>query len=276
MRLETLIGAPLTRIEVCEPWAKALVAQPTSHHSLAGAFVLTFGSDRTAVSLVCTSPLRHLRRPKGSIFGLASGEAVSLGYRITLCDVADATVLRGTASPAAQWSPWTHLAHSATDRALTSIDIAAEPLALDAPSWGVELTFESGQRLRLSYRADLDGCIELAVPGHHLEIEQIKVEAPEHDFGWLHPAAPLGFVLTDQMWRSAKVADWPHALRKALQSHQAPAVFYRQTLRQALTARFRQTPQLKQRLLALRYPVQVKDVPHGLIEDIAQPLRHQL
>jgi hypothetical protein len=43
----------------------------------------------------------------------------------------------------------------------------------------------------------------------------------------------------------------------------------------ALMARFRQTPLLRQRLLALRYPVQVKGVPDGLIEEIAQALRRE-
>ena len=82
--------------------------------------------------------------------------------------------------------------------------------------------------------------------------------------------------MDEQAWRSAKVADWPHALRKALQSQQAPEEFYRQTMHRALMARFRQSPRLRQRLLALRYPVMVKDVPHGLIEEIAQTFRRQL
>ena len=273
MRLETLIGSPLKSVEACEPWAKALAAQPMSHHALAGAFELTFGSDREATSLVCTSPLRYLHRPKGTIFGVASGDAVSLGYRITLCDMADAAVLRGTAAPSTQWSPWTRLAHSATTQTLTRIDMTAEQWAADASSWGVDLTFASGQRVRFSYRADLDGAIELAAPGHHVKIDWITVDGPEQDFGWLHPASPVSFILDDQVWRSAQVADWPHALRKALQSHHAPEAFYRGTLRRALTARFRQTPLLRQRLLALRYPVQVNGVPDGLIEEIAQALQ---
>ena len=274
MQLETLIGSPLTGIEVYEPWAKALTTQPALHQELAGAFVLTFGSGPAATSLVCTSPLRHLRCPKGTIFGLASGDAVSLGYRFTLCDVVDASVLRRTAATA-QWSPWTRLAHSATAQRLTRIDVTSEQWAADTSSWGIDLTFASDQSHRLSYRADLDGCIELAAPGRHFEIDRITVERPEQDFGWLHPAAPVSFVLSDQKWRSAKVADWPHVLRKALQSHQAPEAFYRQTMRTALLARFQQRPLLHQRLLALRYPVQVKDVPNGLIEEIAQTLRNQ-
>jgi hypothetical protein len=268
MQLETLIGSPLTGIEACEPWAKALTTQPAVRQDLAGVFVLTFGSGQTATSLLCTSPLRHLHCPKGTVFGLASGDAVSLGYRLTLCYATDASVLRIAATPI-QWSPWTRLAHSATAQTLTRIDVTAEQWAADAPSWGIDLTFASGQRLRLSYRADLDGCIELATPGHHFQIDRIMVDGPEQNFGWLHPAAPLDFILDDQVWRSAKVADWPHALRKALQSHQSQEAFYRQTMRRALMARFRQQPLHLQRLLALRYPVQVKDVPDGLIEEIA-------
>jgi hypothetical protein len=104
-------------------------------------------------------------------------------------------------------------------------------------------------------------------PGQHFNIDQIVVLGPEQDFGWLHPAAPLDFILDDQVWRSAKVADWPLALRKALQSHREPGGFYFQTMRWALIARFRQRPHDLQRLLALRYPVQVSDIPMGLIED---------
>lgn len=271
MQLETLIGSPLTGIEVCEPWAKALTTQPAVRQDLAGAFVLTFGSGHTATSLICTSPLRYLHSPKGTVFGLASGDAVSLGYRITQCDVTDASALRSAVTPT-QWAPWTRLAHSATPQTLTRIDVTAEQWAADASRWGIDLTFASGQRLRLSYRADIDGCIELAEPGHHFQIDRITVDGPEQDFGWLHPAAPLDFILDDQVWRSAKVADWPHALRKALQSHQVPEAFYCQTMRRALMARFQQRPLLRQRLLALRYPVQVKDVPEGLIEEIAQAL----
>ena len=275
MRLETLIGKPLTAIEVCEPWAKALTTQPALLQNLAGALVLIFGNGHEAVSLLCTSPLRHLHCPNGTVFGLASGDAVSLGYRITMCDTADAFVLRSTVT-SPQWTPWTRLTHSATGQTLTRIDVTTDQRAVNPQCWGLDLTFASGQCLRLSYRLDLDGCIELAAPGQHVGIDRITVEGPEQDFGWLHPATPLSFVLGEQVWRSAKVADWPHALRKALQSQQAPEVFYRQTMHRALMARFRQSPRLQQRLLALRYPVQVKDVPHGLIEEIAQTFRRQL
>ena len=274
MRLETLIGSPLTGIEVCEPWAKALTTQSTLPQDLAGAFVLTFGSSAAAVSLVCTSPLRHLHCQEGTILGVASGDAVSLGYRLTVCDVAEASVLRSTATTA-QWSPWTRLAHSATAQILARIDVTAEQWVADGPARGIDLTFASGQRLRLGYRADLDGCIELTAPGHHFQIDRITVDSPEQGFGWLHPAAPLNFILDDQMWQSAKVADWPLALRKALQSHHAPETFYRDTMRRALLARFRQTPLLRQRLLALRYPVQVNDVPDGLIQEIARELQRE-
>ena len=268
MRLETLIGSPLKSVEACEPWAKALAPQGI----LAGAFVLTFGNDAAAVSLVCTSPLRHLHCQKGTIYGLASGDAVSLGYRLTVCGVPDTALLRNTATTA-QWAPWTKLAHATTTQKLAGIDVTAERHGSNAACWGIDLAFASGQRIRLSYRADLDGCIELAMPGQHVEIDRITVDEPEQDFGWLHPAAPVSFILNDQVWRSAKVTDWPHALRKALQSQQAPEVLYRQTMRRALMTRFRQSPRLQQRLLALRYPVQVKDVPHGLIEEIAQAFR---
>ena len=116
----------------------------------------------------------------------------------------------------------------------------------------------------------MDASLQLAPVEVNYALNRIEVLGPDDDFGWLHPAAPLDFILDDQVWRSAKVADWPWSLRKALQSHQTPQAFYRETTQRALTARFRQRSLLLQRLLALRYPVQVKDVPDDLIEEIAQ------
>lgn len=139
-------------------------------------------------------------------------------------------------------------------------------------SWGIELRFAKNQRFRLSYRPELDGSIELDEPDHHFNIDRIVIDGPEQDFGWLHPTR-LDFILDDQHWRSANVADWPFPLRKMLQSCTEPEVFYRQTMRRALLAHYRQNPFALQRLLALRYPVRCKDLPDGLIEEVAVELR---
>ena len=136
------------------------------------------------------------------------------------------------------------------------------------------MRFLSGSYI-LAWRPDLDGCIEFAPLGHRHAIARIAVNSPAEAFGWLHPAYQHPFVLDENCWRSAHSSDWPWPLRKALQSHHQPGRFYRDTMRRALTARFQQTPLLRQRLLALRYPVQVKDVPDGLIEEIAQAVQRE-
>ncbi len=125
----------------------------------------------------------------------------------------------------------------------------------------------------MTWRPDLDGCIELAPAGQQHTIDSIAVTSPADAFGWLHPAYQHPFVLDESCWHSAKISDWPWPLRKALQSHHEPERFYRETLSRALGARFRQTPSLRQRLLALRYPVQIDEVPDGLIQEIAAALR---
>ena len=160
-----------------------------------------------------------------------------------------------------------------------SITGAAAPVLLLATieqqpqaTWSVKMRFLGGSYI-LAWRPDLDGCIEFAPAGQQHTIDSITVSRPTEAFGWLHPASSPPFVLDESCWRSAQVSDWPWPLRKALQSHQSPEAFYRGTLRRAFTARFKQAPLLRQRLLALRYPVQVQDVPDGLIQEVAAALR---
>lgn len=276
MQLESLIGRRLMCIEVYEAWAQTMPkhdAPPQGEWELSGALAIRFGSGSDGKSLLCTSPLRYLRHQQGTVFGLASGNFVSLGYRVTVCDSADASALlpftmeqQGCSE---YWPLCRKTTHPAVGQVLVNIGVEACQRMGRAQDWGIELTFASDQNLRLSYRSDLDGSIELAAPGEHYHLERIVVERAEQNFGWLHPAAPLDFILDDQVWRSAKVAHWPHALRKALQSHHDPDAIYHQTMRRALTARFRQRPLHLQRLLALRYPVNCADVPAGLIEEVA-------
>jgi hypothetical protein len=272
MDFNALAGQRLQRVEVFEPWRES-GSQRHTPPSLSGVLVMVFES----AALICTSPLRYFHNQQGTQYGLPSGTSVSLGYRITTCDREDVkTVLPitfGMTSGAEYRHTWMQSPLPAISMVLTETAIVEVSCADGEPTWGIELRFASGLCYWLSYRPELDGNIELDVPGQHFDIDQIIVDGPEQSFGWLHPAAPVSFVMGDQVWRSAKFADWPHALRKALQSHQAPEVFYRDTMRRALLARFRQAPLLRQRLLALRYPVQIKDVPDGLIQEIAVALR---
>ena len=272
-----MAGQRLLRVEVFEPWRESGSHRhaPKGALLLCGALVMVFEN----AALICTSPLRYLHHQRGTQYGLPSGELVSLGYRVTTCDREDVKTLLPITfglPPGAEYShTWTQAASPAIGMVLTETAFVEVSRTDGEPAWGIELRFASGLCYWLSYRPELDGNIELDVPGQHFDIDQIIVDEPEQDFGWLHPAMPLNFILDNQMWRSAQVADWPLALRKAQQSHQTPEAFYRDTMRRALMARFRQAPLLRQRLLALRYPVQVKDVPDGLIEEIARELRRE-
>ena len=131
--------------------------------------------------------------------------------------------------------------------------------------WNTELAFsKEAQPCSVVYRPDLDGLIE-AGWGGRFELQQIEVSSPKQAFGWLHPAAPLEFILDEQLWRSAQLSDWPFAVRKRLQVSERPQKFYRDTLCKALVARFQQHLRYRQRLQALRYPVTVQDVPEGVL-----------
>lgn len=274
MDFNALAGQRLLRVDVFEPWGEYTTQRygPKGVPPLSGGLVFLFDS----AALICTSPLRYRHHQQGTMYGLPSGASVSLGYRVTVCDREDVKALLpmtfGLPSGEEYWYTRMESALPAIGTTLTQAGVVGEGGTVCELAWGIELCFAQGRRYRLSYRPELDGSIELAAPGQHFKIDRIVVLGPEEDFGWLHLAAPLDFILDDQLWRSATVADWSLALRKALQSHQAPEVFYRQTLRRALLARFRQRPLHLQRLLALRYPVKVKDGPDGLVEEVAQSL----
>ena len=192
----------------------------------------------------------------------------SLGYRITLTTQEDADLISPSALSRKVIAPksWMQSTESITgDAAPVLLQAAMEQRS--QTTWSVKMRFLGGSYI-LAWRPDLDGCIEFAPEGRQHSIDSIEVNSPLDAYGWLHPAYPAPFVLDEKCWRSAQVSDWPWPLRKALQSHHDSQKFYRETLCRALTARFQQTLLFRQRSLALRYPVRVKDIPDGLIEEI--------
>jgi hypothetical protein len=266
-----LIGQRLAAVRVFEPWQARLA--PTADVGpapLFGAVALVF--ERQA--LLLTSPLRYLSGGQGSQYGMADGRMASLGFRVTQCDADQLDAFLPVAYCRQGVGRW-------PCRVATSLPMAGAVLAslcvgesgCATSPWGIELGFRSGKRYLLCFRPELDGSIEVGPPCIHHQINTITVLGPDQDFGWLHPAAPLDFILDDRYWKSAQVSDWPVALRRALQSCADPELFYRHTLRRALLARCRQRPTYRQRLLALRYPVQCGYMPNGLIEEIAAQLR---
>lgn len=269
MFFEQLLLQPLRMIELFDPWSHDITGAAGSS-LLAGAIVLRF--DQTAV--VCTSPLRYMQSQSGTFIAVPGLDCMaSLGCRLTLTTQEDADLMSPTALSRKVIAPksWMLSTESITGATAPVLLLAAmeqQPQAI----WSVKMRFLGGSYI-LAWRSDLDGCIEFAPLGHTHTIDRIAVHSPADAFGWLHPAYQHPFILDENCWRSAQVSDWPWPVRKALQSHPEPGKFYRDKLREALTARFRQAPKLRQRLLALRYPVQINDVPDGLIQEVAASLR---
>ncbi len=269
MLFEQLLLQPLRKIELLDPWPDDITGA-AGYSLLAGAIVLRF--DQTAV--VCNSPLRYMQSQSGTFIAVPGVDCMaSLGCRLTLTTLGDAdlmspSVLTRKVIAPKSWMLSTESITGAAAPVLLLATLEQQPQA----TWSVKMRFLGGSYI-LAWRPDLDGCIEFAPLGHRHTIDRIDVHSPADAFGWLHPAYQHPFILDENCWRSAQVSDWPWPVRKALQSHHEPEKFYRETLSRALGARFRQTPSLLQRLLALRYPVQVKDVPDGLIQEVAAVLR---
>ena len=269
MFFEQLLLQPLRKIELIDPWPSG-IAGVAGYSLLAGTIVLHF--DQTAV--VCTSPLRYMRNQSGTTVAVPGTDGmVSLGYRLTLTPRGDADLMFPSCQHRRAIAPkeWMKTADPVTSPAAHVVLLTAVEQQTQA-ACSLRMQFLGGSYC-LTWRPDLDGCIEFAPAGQQHAIDSIAVTSPADAFGWLHPAYQHPFILDESCWRSAKISDWPWPLRKVLQSYHEPEKFYRETLFRVLAARFWQTPTLRQRLLALRYPVQVKDVPDGLIQEVAAAIR---
>lgn len=234
----------------------------TGNSLLAGALAWEFED----AMLVLSSPLRHLHCGQGSVMGDEAGRLCDMGFRMTLLSLedADAWLTRFAGRVTVDAPHW---------RRRIGQRLNAVHLVSSHPNqrqrWHIELVFnEVALPCSTAYRQDLDGLIEVSDSGEHFELREIEVSNPKQAFGWLHPAAPLEFILGEQLWRSAQMSDWPFTVRKQLQVSEHPQEFYRDTLRKAFVARFKQHPLYRQRFQALRYPVKVKDVPAGLFKEL--------
>jgi hypothetical protein len=252
-----LVGQKLNRL-----WAFDQDNFPSSTNNSLLAGVQAWEFDDAA--LVFSSPLRHLHFAQGSVLGNESGGLCDVGFRMTLLPLedADAWLTRFAGRTTVDAPHW---------RRLIGQRLNAVHLVSSRPNhwqqWHMELAFdEVALPCSVAYRQDLDGLIEVSDSDDHFELREIEVSSSKQAFGWLHPAAPLEFILGEQLWRSAQMSDWPFAVRKQLQVSEHPEAFYRDTLCKALVARFQQHPRYRQRLQALRYPVKVKDVPDGVFE----------
>ncbi|WP_138514545.1 hypothetical protein [Rhodoferax bucti] len=268
MLFEQLLIHPLQKIELIDPWPGDTPGV-AGVSLLAGAMILHF--DQTA--MVCTSPLRYMRSQSGTTIAVPGTESMaSLGYRLTLTPRDDADLMFPSCLHRRVIAPKEWMVSADPNAASVGhVLLLAEVEQKSQAAWSLRMQFLGGSYC-LTWRPDLDGCIEFAPAGRQHTIDRIVVTSQDGAFGWLHPAYPHPFVLDESCWRSAQVSDWPWPLRKVLQSQHARETVYRDTMCRALAARFRQAPLLRQRLLALRYPTQIEGVPDGLILDVAAEL----
>ncbi|WP_310628016.1 hypothetical protein [Limnohabitans sp.] len=253
---------------LCQLWAfdQDRFPQHSGQSLLAGALAWVF---EDAV-LVFSSPLRHLHCSQGSVIGNDAGSLCDVGFRVTLLalDCADTWLSRFEVCTSANAPQWRRL----IGQRLSAVHLVSNN-AGQQQRWNMELAFsKEAQPCSVMYRPELDGLIE-AGDGERFELQQIEVFDPNQAFGWLHPAASLEFILDEQLWRSAQMSDWPFAVRKHLQTRARPDAFYRDTLIRALTARFRQWPVFRKRLLAVELPMHVTGVPAGVYEQVRERLR---
>jgi hypothetical protein len=257
-----LVGQKLNRL-----WAFDQDNFPSSTNNSLLAGVQAWEFDDAV--LVFSSPLRHLHCVQGSVFGNESGGLCDVGFRVTLLNSegTDAWLSCFVGRTTVDAPHWRRLIGQRLN------DIRVEPINVNHQQrWRMELAFsEEAKPCSVVYRPDLDGLIETSW-GSRFELQQIEVSSPKQAFGWLHPAAPLEFILGEQLWRSAQTSDWPFPVRKQLQISTQPDAFYRDTLSRALVARFQQHPRYRQRLQALQYPVRVKDVPEDVYAQVRSAL----
>lgn len=269
MWLEELYGQRLLRIELTEPWPTTGIASTGRQSLLAGAITLVFEQH----AVMCTSPLRYSHCQNGTVTTMFDTKPRDLGFRFTVLPTEDAESLpRECSLPRLSFSAATWL------RAESSAPSAPPPLlqagiGTASRTSTVRLHMLNVGWQELTYRPDLDGCIELAPPNvHQATPGEITVSSPDGAFGWLHPASRHPFVLDGQYWRTAHPSDWPWPLAREWRSQQHGNE-YRKGMKAALLARFQQHDHLRRRLLALGSRATVAAVPKGLIEEVAEQLR---
>lgn len=261
--MQQTVFAELVGQRLCQFWAFDQDHYPdhTRQTLLAGAQAWEFES----VVLVFSSPLRHLHCAQGSVIGNQAVGLCDMGLRVTLLalDGADVWLSQFAGCTMVDAPQWRRL----IGQRLCAVHLVSNN-SDHRQRWRMELAFsEEAQPCSVAYRPDLDGLIETSW-GSRFELQQIEVSSPKQAFGWLHPAAPLAFILGEQMWRSAQTSDWPFSVRKQLQTSEQPDAFYHDTLSRALVARFQQHPRYRQRLQALQYPLTVKGIPDGLLDEL--------
>ena len=285
-----MAGWLLTKVEVFDPWQQA--GGPATALPLFGALALSFGE----VVLFCKSPLRYCREAGGSILPSSEGIRLHLGYRIDLCDL-DQLEVQQSFLESARFNPvpkrWQripppprtgHHLHNGQDIERVIGQRMAAVQLVASPDIAIDLIPESGAGgLRLIYREDLDGTIQLTRPGWHYRIDEINLSQPEHAFGWLLDAAPYPVTLDGKRWNSVEhyaTSFDAELLARNLAANgtacaatriAAARITIGRLLREkARLAKFMQHPPLALRLGAIRYPVFGKEGLPFLLPSLAE------
>jgi hypothetical protein len=264
MLLEDLYFQQLHRIELVEPWH----LDNGMPGLLAGAVLLHFEDG----VLACWSPLRYSMRSSGTALGIAaSGVLTSPGYRLSVLPVEAGDKRFDLSLPRYSIS-----GHALQDLLGTDTvpRLMLADMVLDDAMITLRLRLGLGQNSawQLGYFPVLDGCVGFSPQSHTPIVRTWRVENADSPASWLLPESPYPIVLAGRIWPSAHPNHWPLALRKAWQS-QPDSTAYRTILREALTARFQQHDQLRQRLLAMQLPESVKGLPEGLLVEVIAALR---
>lgn len=275
MIFDCLHGRTLTKVEVFDPWGQ--VGSPANALPLFGALALSFGE----VALFCKSPLRYCRQAGGTVIATEDGERIELGFRMDLCDPEELAAHQSLlASPRFNPLPqcWQRIPppprqggilHNRQDIEKAIGTQLGSVGFVRAPEFAIDLIpVAADARLRITYREDLDGAIQLARPGWRYAISRIQPARSDHAFGWLRDDAPYPICVQNKCWdnveRFATSFD-AELLARHLAREATPCVAERISAVRAtvgielrLTARlckFLQHEQLARRLAAIRYPV---------------------
>lgn len=254
--LAPLLGQSLCRIQVCEPWAT-----DRSSIVLGGALVLGF----SGAALVCLSPLRYMRSQAGTAaFCEAMGHPVSLGFRANVCE-ADLVqrfkaLVNGPCDEPHQLLPpprWINVALgdlAAVGQRLVQATLL--PVGSSALS-RLELTFNGGMAVWLTYRLDLDGSIQLGLPGSDHVISTVAPAVPNDPFGWLLDEAPAALCIDGRRWKNVREYGAGFSARVEAQLAGTMAERNESWRRvQGRVIKYRTYPSLWRRFQAIRYPLQ--------------------
>ncbi len=270
---ECLLGKRLRRISVYEPWGGARPGRRACM-PLFGAIGFEFDD----VALACTSPLRYSPTGTGLLTPDDNDKTRPFGFQLALClqeelaDIRNAIAGRNTdlyIGPGER--AWRQLhgggsaddaypgLHGALGCRVQSIQVrTARRPALTGRGWdALDITFAGpAQTLRISYREDLDGALQVAAPDWQYEIQQIDFDHWQGPFGWLAPDAPYAISSEFRRWPDLEsYLQWLALRQQRIDNRPLSSWERDMQFEHGMRLKLEQHASLKRRFLAIRYPV---------------------